>query len=258
MTSSEPNASTALANAGIGAGMLLLAAVVLAVGRGDEDAAVLALPVVDARGLATQRAGAEVLLEGRIGDHPVLESGLVALQRQQAVGLRRPGSNDIRWAWMPASVALPSPLVVVTPGGPVALRNSGFAWRDPPRTAGQPSLVTAGSTRQVGFAAGDPATLRATVVDGPRAEVLVLEIAGGTREAYLRSARIAGGVPHVIGGFFGLLGAGMLVSGGMGLWRSRRQAAGGSAGRGGAGAAGGTGVTGVTGVTGGPLGSARP
>ncbi|MCE2913838.1 MAG: hypothetical protein LW722_17135, partial [Rubrivivax sp.] len=224
MTTAEPNVSTALTNAGIGAGMLLLAAVVLALGGNDEETALRSLPVVDARGLATQRVGAEVLLEGRIGDHPVLESGLVALQRQQAVGVTRPGSNDIRFAWAPGPVTLPAPLVVVTPGGPVMFRNTDFAWRDPPRTAGQPSLVTAGSVRLVGFAAGDAATVRATVIDAERAEVRALEVAGGTRDAYVRSARIADGVTYVIGGFFGLLGAGLLAAGGLGLRRARPRA----------------------------------
>jgi hypothetical protein len=77
----------------------------------------------------------------------------------------------------------------------------------------------------VGFAAGDAATVRATVVDGARAAVRAIEVYGGTRAAYLHSATVGDRVPLAIGGGFGLLGVAMLVTGGLGVARVRRAAA---------------------------------
>ena len=50
--------TTPLINTGIGVGALLLGALVIGTAGGDQATALRALPVVDARGLATQAAGA--------------------------------------------------------------------------------------------------------------------------------------------------------------------------------------------------------
>ena len=218
----DPRFNTPLINTGIGAGALLLGALVMVTARSDEAAALRALPVVDARGLAQQAAGTAVLVEGRVGQHAVIEAGLVALQRQQAGGVTKPGTNEVRFAWEPRSVALPTPFTLDTASGVVTLRNTDFAWRDAPRTAAQPSLVTAGSTRVVGFAAGDVITVRATVVDGKQATLHAVEVFGGTHAAYLHSAAASDAVTWVLGGGFALVGVGMLIAGGIGLLRARR------------------------------------
>ncbi len=185
-----------------------------------------AAAVVNARGLAAQAAGATVLIEGRIASgQPVVEGGLVLLQRQHAVGVTKPGTNEYRFAWEPMSGQPPS--VVAAPlaidsGGAVTLINADFSWRDPPRVALQPTLVVAGSTRLVGFAAGDAITLRATVVDGAQARVRAIEVFGGTHAAYLRSVTASAAVPYVLGGGFALLGAGLLIAAMVGWRRARR------------------------------------
>jgi hypothetical protein len=185
------------------------------------------VPVVDARGLATQTAGATVLIEGRIAVHqPVVEAGLSLLQRQQAVGVTKPGTNEIRFTWEPVP-ARPSsdstqPLAIDGGGGTVTLVNTDFSWRDPPRVETQPATVVAGSTRLVGFAAGDAITLRATVVDGAQARVRAIEVFGGTHAAYRRSLAASAAVPYVLGGGFALAGVGMLVAAGLGWRRGRR------------------------------------
>lgn len=184
-----------------------------------------AAAVVDARGIAAQAAGATVLIEGRIaGGQPVVEAGLVLLQRQQAVGVTKPGTNEYRFAWEPMPGQPPS--VVAAPlaidsGGAVTLVNADFSWRDPPRVALQPTLVVAGSTRLVGFAAGDAITLRATVVDGAQARVRAIEVFGGTHADYLRSVTASAAVPVVLGGGFALLGAGLSIAAVVG-WRRAR------------------------------------
>jgi hypothetical protein len=196
------------------------------IGMGADQAdSPRAAPLVDARGLATQAAGATVLIEGRIaGGQPVVEAGLALLQRQHAVGVSKPGTNEFRLAWKPMPgqppSVVPAPLAIDS-GGAVTLVNADFSWRDPPRVALQPSLVVAGSTRLVGFAAGDAITLRATVVDGAQARVRAIEVFGGTHADYLRSVTASAAVPVVLGGGFALLGAGLLISAVVGGRRAR-------------------------------------
>ena len=217
---------TPLINAGIGIAALLLSALVIGTAGDDEAAALRALPVVDARGLAAQSVGTVVLIEGRIAAaQPMVEAGLVLLQRQQAVGVTKPGTNEFRFAWdpMPARPAseMAAPLTIDS-GGAVTLVNADFAWRDPPRIAGQPAMVVAGSTRLVGFAVGDAITVRASVVDGAQARVQAQEVFGGTQDAYQRSLAASAAVPTVLGGGFALLGVGMLVAALVGWRRGQR------------------------------------
>lgn len=215
-----------LANAGIGVVALLLAALVVGTADDGDAAALRALPVVDARGLATQAAGTLLLIEGRVaGGQPAGEAGFVMAQRQQAVGVTRPGTNEIRFAWEPVPVPSADPpsaaFRIDTSTGRVTLVDADSAWRDPPRVHGQPATVVAGSTRTVGFAAGDAITVRAAVLDGAQARVRALEVFGGTREAYLGALAASGAVPLVLGGGFGLLGAGMLAAAALAGWRLR-------------------------------------
>jgi hypothetical protein len=216
-----------LANAGIGVVALLLAALVVGTADDGDAAALRALPAVDARGLATQAAGTLLLIEGRVaGGQPAGEAGFVLAQRQRAVGVTKPGTNEIRFAWEPvpsadAPSAPSAAFRIDTSTGPVTLVDADFAWRDPPRVHGQPATVVAGSTRSVGFAAGDAITVRAAVVDGAQARVRALEVFGGTREAYLGALAASGAVPLVLGGGFGLLGAGMLAAAALAGWRLR-------------------------------------
>lgn len=218
-----------LANAGIGVVALLLAALVVGTADDGDAAALRALPAVDARGLATQAAGTLLLIEGRVaGGPPAGEAGFVLAQRQQAVGVTKPGTNEIRFAWEPvpgpsagASTAPSAAFRIDTSTGAVTLVNADFAWRDPPRVHGQPATVVAGSTRTVGFAAGDAITVRAAVLDGAQARVRALEVFGGTREAYLGALAASGAVPLVLGGGFALLGAGMLAAAALAGWRLR-------------------------------------
>lgn len=217
---------TPLINAGIGVAALLLGALTIGTASDDETAALRALPVVDARGLAAQPAGTVVLIEGRIAAaQPVVEAGLVLLQRQQAVGVTKPGTNEFRFAWepMPARPAseMAAPLTIDS-GGAVTLVNADFAWSDPPRIAGQPAMVVAGSTRLVGFAVGDAITVRASVVDGAQARVQAQDVFGGTYAAYQRSLAAGAAVPIVLGGGFALVGVGMLVTAFLGWRRGRR------------------------------------
>lgn len=192
----------------------------------DLAGSLRAAPVVDARGLAAHTPGAAVLIEGRIAaGQPVVEGGLALLQRQHAVGVTKPGTNEFRFAWEPMSGQPPS--VVAAPlaidsGGAVTLINADFSWRDPPRVQAQPATVVAGSTRLVGFAAGDAISVRATVVDGAQARVRAIEVFGGTHAAYLRSVTASAAVPYVLGGGFALLGVGMLIAAAVGWRRARR------------------------------------
>lgn len=221
-----------LANAGIGVVALLLAALVVGTADDGDAAALRALPAVDARSLATQAAGTLLLIEGRVaGGQPAGEAGFVLAQRQQAVGVTKPGTNEIRFAWervpvrsagAPSAPSAPSAaLRIDTSTGPVTLVDADFAWRDPPRVHGQPATVVAGSTRSVGFAAGDAITVRAAVLDGAQARARALEVFGGTREAYLGALAASGAVPLVLGGGFALLGAGMLAAAALAGWRLR-------------------------------------
>lgn len=220
----DPRRQTPLINAGLGVGALLLGVLVMGTAGTGETAALRALPVVDARGLATQEAGATVLVEGRVAaGQPVIEAGLVLLQRQRAVGVTKPGTNEIRFTWEPQPTAQPAALVIDSGPGAVTLVNHDFIWRDPPRVALQPATVVAGSTRVVGFAEGDAITVRATVVDGATARLRAIEVYGGTRAAYLRSVAGSELVPWVLGGGFALLGTSLLVAAFLG-WRALQRA----------------------------------
>lgn len=216
--SASPPRHAALVHAAIGVAALLLGALVVATAGSDEAAALRALPLADARALAARSPGEAVLVEGRVAAAaPAIEAGLVALQRQHAVGVTRPGTNEIRFAWLPQSVQAPA-LRIDTPSGAVTLVNDDFAWRDPPRVAGQPGTVVAGSTRVVGFAAGDPIAVRGTVADAAAAALRAEEIFGGSRADWVRAAAGSDAVPWVIGGGFALAGAAMLIAGAIG-WR---------------------------------------
>ena len=222
----DPRWQGPLTNAGIGLVALLLAALVVGTAEDEAEAAALrALPALDARGLAAMAAGAPVLIEGRVASGPSAgEAGLVLAQRQQAVGVTKPGTNEMRFAWepVPPASAADAALRIDSASGPVTLVNTDFAWRDPPRVHGQAATVVAGSTRTVGFAAGDPITVRAAVVDGGQARVRALEVFGGTRAAYLDALAASDAVPLVLGGGFALLGAGMLVAAALGARRVQR------------------------------------
>lgn len=219
----DPRLHTPLINAGIGVGALLIGAAVMA-SAGQSEAAVLrALPVVDARGLGAYPAGTAVLLEGRIAAGQLaVEAGLVLAQRQQAVGVRRPGSNDVRFGWEPVGAAVTAaavPLAIESAGGTVIVPNTAFRWRDPPRVVLEPEVVVAGSTRLVGFAVGDAITVHGTVLDGAAPRLEAIEVVGGSREAFLRSLTASAAVPWVIGGVFALVGVGMLIAAVTG-WRA--------------------------------------
>ncbi|MBL9210890.1 MAG: hypothetical protein JNL92_10515 [Opitutaceae bacterium] len=221
-----PRRQTPLINAGLGAGALLLGLLVIGTADTSTAAALKVLPVVDARGLAAQEAGATVLVEGRVATgQPALDAGLVVLQRQHAVGATKPGSNEIRFTWEPLPAAqqtgVPPALVIESGTGAVTLVNQDFVWRDPPRVASQPTMVVSGSTRVAGFAAGDAITVRATVVDAAQARLRAIEVFGGTHANYLRSVTGSARVPWVIGGGFALLGAALLISAFFG-WRTTR------------------------------------
>lgn len=223
----DPRRQNMLINAGLGLGCVVLGALVMGTAATGESATLRALPVVDARGLAAQASGAAVVVEGRIAaSQPVIDAGLVLLQRQRAVGETKPGTNDIRFAWEPQPAAqqptLPAGLVIESGPGTVTVVNPDFVWRDPPRVALQPTTVVAGSTRVVGFAAGDPLTVRATVVDGAQARLRATEIFGGTHAEYLRSVAGSERVPWVLGGGFALLGAALLIAAWFG-WRKLRR-----------------------------------
>lgn len=219
---------TPLINAGIGVAALLLGALTIGTANDDETAALRALPVLDARGLAAQPAGTAVLIEGRIAAaQPVVEAGLALLQRQHAVGVTKPGTNEVRFGWEPIPARPVSesaaPVAIDSGGGgSVTLVNADFLWREPPRIEGQPAMVVAGSTRLVGFAAGDVITVRASVVDGAAARVRAIEVFGGTHAAYRRSLATSAAVPYVLGGGFALVGMGMLVAAMLGWRRARR------------------------------------
>lgn len=205
--------------------MLLGLLVIGTAGTGDS-AALRALPVVDASGLAAQDAGTTVMIEGRVAaGQPVFEAGLAMRQWQHAVGATKPGTNEIRFGWEPQPTAEQTERSVALDSdrGPrvVTLVNQDFVWRDPPRVALQPAMVVSGSTRVVGFAAGDTITLRATVVDGAQARLRAIEVFGGNRASYLRSVARSDAVPWVLGGGFALLGAGLLVAAFFG-WRKTR------------------------------------
>lgn len=211
-----------LINGAIGVAALLLGAFVIGNTDSGAAAALRALPPVDAQALAARAAGEAVLIEGRVAaDEPVIEADLVWLLRQQAVGVTRPGSNEVRFAWETRATVLPPRPRIASANGVVTLVNHDFAWRDPPRVVGQPSTVTAGTERRVGFAAGDAVTVRAVVVEGTPPALRAIEIYGGTREQYLRDMAASDAVPYVLGGGFALLGAVML---GFGLveWRRLR------------------------------------
>jgi hypothetical protein len=223
----DPRQQTPLINAGLGLGCVFLGALVMATATTSDSAALRALPVVDAPGLAAQATGTSVLLEGRVtASQPVIDAGLVLLQRQHAVGETKPGTNEIRFAWEPQppaqQPALPAGLVIESGPGTVTVVNPDFVWRDPPRVALQPTTVVAGSTRVVGFAAGDTVTVRATVVDGAQARLRATEIFGGTHTEYLRSVAGSERVPWVLGGGFALLGAALLIAALFG-WQKLRQ-----------------------------------
>lgn len=217
----DPRLHTPLINAGIGAGALLVGVFVLRSAGSDELRALRALPVVDARGLAARPAGTAVLLEGRLAARqPSVEAGLVLAQRQQAVGVTRPGTNDVRFSWEPIA-ATPmgvGPLVIETRTGPVTVPLADLRFRDPPRVVLEPATVVAGSLRLVGFAAGDTITVQGRVLDGAGAVLQAVEIIGGPRAAFLRRVAAGAAVPWVLGGLFGLLGLGMLAAGVIG-WR---------------------------------------
>ncbi|MCS7100846.1 MAG: hypothetical protein NZL99_04025 [Burkholderiaceae bacterium] len=210
-----------LINAGLGAVALLLGALVAGTAGSEGADALRALPLADARGLAVRSAGEAVVVEGWVAaDLPVIEAGLVALQRQRAVGVTRPGTNEIRFTWVPQSTQAPA-LRIDTPSGAVTLVNTDVAWRDPPRVAGQPGTVVAGSTRVVGFAAGDPIAARGTVADAAASLLRADEVFGGTHTAWVRSAALGDEVPRVIGAGFALAGAGLLIAGAVGGRRMR-------------------------------------
>ncbi len=222
----DPRLHAPLINAGIGIVALLIGG--LAIGTaGDEEAAALrALPLVDARALAAQAAGSPVLIEGRIAaGQPMVEHGLALLQRQHAVGFTRPGTNEYRFAWKPLPgqpAGVTSAPLGIDSGGTVTVVNDDFAWRDPPRVVAQPTTVVAGSTRLMGFAAGDAITLHATVVDGAQARVRAIEVFGGSHAQYLRGAAASAAVPYVLGGGFALAGVGMLIAAAVGWRRAER------------------------------------
>lgn len=221
---SDPRRQTPLINAGFGLGALLLGILVMGTAGSGQTAALRALPVVDASGLAAQEAGATVLVEGRVANgQPVIEAGLVLLQWQRAVGVTKPGTNEVRFTWEPQPAAQTTALVIESGPGAVTLVNHDFIWRDPPRVALQPATVVAGSTRVAGFAAGDAITVRATVVDGAQARLRAIEIYGGTRASYVRSVAGSELVPWVLGGGFALLGTCLLVAAFLG-WRALQRA----------------------------------
>jgi hypothetical protein len=173
-----------------------------------------AAPLVDARTLEAQQPGTLVLAEGRVAEGTRAgEGGLVLSQRQVATGVTKPGSNDVRFTWEPASSALPA-FDLALPGGVVRVRSGEATLSDPPRVVPEdPGVVTAGVERHVGFAAGDEFTVRAIVVrDGQRAELQPQELFGGSAEAYRAEARRRRLVPFIFGGAFALVGVALLLT----------------------------------------------
>lgn len=219
-----------LISTGIGIVAVLLGVLVIGTADSGEADALRTLPALDARALGPRSAGEAVLIEGRIASHPVIEGGLVALQRQRAVGAYKPGTNEVRFTWETESVALPTVFTLDVLGGAVTLMANDFSWREVPRIVDQPSVVTAGSRRLAGFAAGDAVTVDGTVAagahgassgaaDGART-LKAQRLHGGDVAAY-RAARSAGvhALP-MIGAIFTALGLAVLALGGVLLRRA--------------------------------------
>jgi hypothetical protein len=175
---------------------------------GDSSSALRSAPVVDAVSIGTFAAGSTVVLEGRISAaNAVVEAGLVTLLRQQAVAVRKPGTDKYRFAWETRAVEA-RPLQIDTATGPLRIVNADYAWSDPPRHVPErPGVVVAGSERAVGFAVGDALTAHAVVVrDGQGAALRAVEVHGGDRAGYLRSRQASHWVGYVLGGVFTLIG----------------------------------------------------
>jgi len=167
-----------------------------------------AAPVVDAASIQAQPAGATVLIEGRVSaGNPQIESGLVTLQRQEAVVVWRSGQSQPRISWKTVG-ADARPLVVDTEAGPLTIVNSDYGWRDVARVVpDDPGVVTSGTRRLAGFAPEDPIVAHATVVNHEgRLALKAVEIDGGSLRGYLASKQASDWVGYILGGIFALVG----------------------------------------------------
>ena len=167
-----------------------------------------AAPVVDAVSIQAQPPGATVLIEGRVSArNPQIESGLVTLQRQEAEAVRRSGQSQPRISWKTVGSDA-RPLVVDTEAGPLTIVNSDYAWRDVARfVPDDVAVVTSGTRRLAGFAAGDSIVAHATVVNHEgRPALKAVEIDGGSLRGYLASKQASDWVGYILGGIFALVG----------------------------------------------------
>jgi hypothetical protein len=163
----------------------------------------LAAPVVELAKVGERSPGTQVVLEGTIaGATPVIEAGLVLLQRQTATGVRKPGSNDVRFTWEVASTEH-RPFVLEGGGTTITVTTSAAEWREPPHTS-DPGTVTAGTQRLAGFKANDVVTVLATVRSKTEVEAHVLF--GGDAAAFRASFAGSALAPRILGGAFALVG----------------------------------------------------
>jgi hypothetical protein len=160
-------------------------------------------PLVEVRALGQQAPGAQVVLQGVIAANtPVVEAGFVLLQRQVAEGVRKPGSNDVRFAWEAVSTEN-RPFVLEGDGASISVGTSAAEWRSPPHTT-DPGTVTAGTPRLAGFKAKDVVTVLATVRSATEVDAQVLF--GGDAAAFRASIAGSALATRILGGAFAIVG----------------------------------------------------
>ncbi|MDX2015970.1 MAG: hypothetical protein SFW67_37595 [Myxococcaceae bacterium] len=159
-------------------------------------------PIVEPQGVAQQAPGTQVVVQGTIAaSTPAIEADFVLLQRQTASGVRKPGSNDVRFTW--DVVSTEHRPFVLEGQGRVSVTCGSAEWREPPHTT-DPGTVTAGTPRLAGFKAGDVVTVLATVRSATEVDAQVLF--GGDAQAFRSSIAGSAMVPRVLGGIFALVG----------------------------------------------------
>lgn len=149
----------------------------------------------------------------------MLQDGLSLFQREVAKGETKPGSNDVRFTFVPESVEAP-PFELETSSGRVRVRLSPEAsWADAPRVVeAEPGFVTAGKKRLHGFAPADQVTVQGKVLGAGEIEAHVIR--GGTVADYRAQEKKSGAVGLVLGGLFALAGLGVLIAAALQISRS--------------------------------------
>lgn len=220
--------------AGFGAVFLTVALLLLSSDSAKQDLARgEALTMATAATLRMHPVGEVVLVQGRLAaDNRAVFREFLACQRDRYDGLETSGTNKGRERWTRIETLAP-PLKLETGDGTMAIINQGYELRVPPHSwedkADRSNLFGKDGERAFGFIAGDIVTVEGRVVVAPavgggrRANALeALVLFGGDHAAYLDYLRGEVMATRIVGGVFLGVGAVLLVSAGLLLWRAQR------------------------------------